>query len=364
MVGTLGIGVPMYEVSTGLTTPDPITLHKKLKAYLNMGFKYCAIEASSIGIEEHRSNGVSIHTAVFTNFTQDHLDYHGNMNAYWEAKLKLFEWDTLKSAVINIDDVKGRTLVEHLKSRPLDIWTISITGAARIQAHDIGYGKQGINFNITENEITHALQTQFYGKYNVSNILCVIATMRANGIELKACIDACKSLTAVPGRMDVINRDNKPLVVVDYAHTPDALKQALVALRPVVENRLGHLICIFGCGGNRDSSKRPMMAAIAEEYADYVVVTNDNSRMEVIDNIINNILVGFKAISKYSVELNRGSAIAETIKNAKSNDVILIAGKGHENYQDEMGVKSYFSDKAQALKAMEAVSSVDLEVLP
>jgi UDP-N-acetylmuramyl-tripeptide synthetase len=355
MVGTLGIGVPNAVESTGLTTPDPILLHKKFREYVNNGFSYCAIEASSIGIEEHRLDGTDIKVAVFTNFTQDHLDYHGSMQAYWDAKLKLFQWPTLKAVVINIDEAKGQELVVLLKdgnfnNKNIDIWTFAIDVPARIKAFDIQYSKNGLQFNISENDEIYLIETKFFGQYNVSNLLGVIATMRASGIDLQTCVEACKVLTAVPGRMDVIALKAAPLVVVDYAHTPDALKQALLALRPVAENRGGKLLCVFGCGGNRDASKRPLMAQMAQAFSDAVVVTADNSRLEKTETILSHIVAGFTTQADVVIEANRAIAIARVIKNAHQNDVILIAGKGHENYQDESGVKTYFSDKEQALQ--------------
>jgi UDP-N-acetylmuramyl-tripeptide synthetase len=363
MVGTLGIGVPNAVESTGLTTPDPILLQKKFREYVNNGFNYCAIEASSIGIEEHRLDGTDIKVAVFTNFTQDHLDYHGSMQAYWDAKLKLFQWSTLKAAIVNIDDVKGQELVVLLKdknfnNKNIDIWTIAIGRPARLKAFDIQYSKNGLQFNIRENDETYLIETQFFGEYNVSNLLGVIATLRASGIDLQTCVEACKALTAVPGRMDVVANAGQPLVIVDYAHTPDALKQALVALRPVADMRGGKLICVFGCGGNRDTIKRPLMAQMAQTYADAVVVTADNSRLEKTETILNDIVAGFKSQLNVTVEANRAMAIAKTIKKAHPTDVILIAGKGHENYQDESGIKTYFSDKEQALQTLKEMSTV------
>jgi UDP-N-acetylmuramyl-tripeptide synthetase len=360
MVGTLGIGVPNAVESTGLTTPDPILLQKKFREYVDRGFNYCAIEASSIGLEEHRLDGTDIRLAIFTNFTQDHLDYHGSMQAYWNAKLKLFQWPTLKAAVINIDDVKGQELYDSLEGKKLDIWSIAIDKAARLQAFDISYSKNGLKFNIREGDEIHLIETKFFGKYNVSNLLGVIAAMRASGVELQTCVEACKTLTAVPGRMDVLAHEGQPLIVVDYAHTPDALKQALVALRPVADTRGGKLICVFGCGGNRDASKRPLMAQIAEEYADTVVVTADNSRNEKIEEILSNIVAGFKSQANVAIEANRAIAIATTIKKAQQNDVILIAGKGHENYQDEFGIKTHFSDKEQAVQALKLLNATSV----
>jgi UDP-N-acetylmuramyl-tripeptide synthetase len=358
MVGTLGIGVPNAVESTGLTTPDPVLLHKKFRQYVHNGFNYCAIEASSIGIAEHRLDGADIEVAIFTNFTQDHLDYHGTMQAYWEAKLKLFQWPTLKAAVINIDDAKGQELLKLLESKKLDIWTIAINQVARIQACDIAYSKNGLQFNIKEDSKTFSIETKFFGQYNVSNLLGVIAAMRASGIDLQTCVEACKALTAVPGRMDVIALEAQPLVVVDYAHTPDALKQALLALRAVANARGGKLLCVFGCGGNRDASKRPLMAQMAQAFADGVVVTADNSRLEKTDLILSNIVAGFTSQANVVVEAHRAIAIAKAIKNAHQNDVILIAGKGHENYQDEAGVKTYFSDKEHALQALQTLKAM------
>lgn len=357
MVGTLGIGVPNAVEFTGLTTPDPVLLHKKFREYVDNGFSYCAIEASSIGIEEHRLDGTDIKVAIFTNFTQDHLDYHGSMQAYWDAKLKLFQWPTLKVAIINIDDVKGQELFKLLDGKKLDIWTIAIDNAARIQAFDIKYSKNGLQFNIKESDETYLIETQFFGQYNVLNLLGVIAAMRASGIDLQTCVEACKALTAVPGRMDVIALEAQPLIVVDYAHTPDALKQALIALRPAAETRGGKLICVFGCGGNRDASKRPLMAQMAQAYSDVVMVTADNSRLEKTETILSDIVIGFKSQNNVVVEVNRAIAIAKAIKKAKLVDVILIAGKGHENYQDESGVRTYFSDKEQALQVLKSMPS-------
>ena len=360
MVGTLGVGVPNAVEVTGLTTPDPVLLHKKFREYVENGFNYCAIEASSIGIEEHRLDGTDIKVAVFTNFTQDHLDYHGSMQAYWNAKLKLFQWPTLQAAVINIDDTKGQELVELLSNaevnnKNIDIWTIAIDQVARIQALDIAYNKNGLQFNIKEDGKIYLIETQFFGQYNVSNLLGVIAAMRASGIDLQTCVEACKALTAVPGRMDVVALEAQPLVVVDYAHTPDALKQALIALRPAADTRGGKLICVFGCGGNRDASKRPLMAQMAQAHADAVIVTADNSRLEKTETILNDIVAGFTSLANVVVEASRAMAIVKAVKNAHQTDVILIAGKGHENYQDESGVKTYFSDKEQALQTLKAM---------
>lgn len=363
MIGTLGIGQPTLVsadsaesqtiVSNGLTTPDPVLLQQAFRDFVNTGFTACAIEASSIGIAEERLSGTRIAVAVFTNFTLDHLDYHSSMDAYWEAKLRLFLWPTLQAVVVNIDDQKGRDLLASFKSRQFEIWTTSIFEKARLSAHDIGYFEDGLQFKVTEGERTYLLRTPMIGAYNVSNLLGVIASMRTLGVGLASAVEACQLLTPVPGRMDCVSGAGQPSVVVDYAHTPDALKNALIALRLMANQRRGRLICIFGCGGNRDTSKRPLMAAIAEAYADEVVVTSDNSRNESQDHIFSQIMGGFHQPIKVTLESDRAMAIFQSIQNAQPSDVILIAGKGHENYQEIGEERHFFSDKAQAISALD-----------
>lgn len=363
MIGTLGVGQPVFSgdgfdessniVSTGLTTPDPVLLQQEFRNFVNAGFTACAIEASSIGIAEARLTGTKVKVAVFTNFTQDHLDYHGSMEAYWDAKLKLFAWPALQSAVINIDDPKGHDLLAVLKLPQLEIWTTSIVGPARLMAHDIGYVENGLQFKVTENKQTFQIFTSMIGAYNVSNLLGVIASMRALGVALSDAVDACQLLTPVPGRMDCVSSAGQPSVVVDYAHTPDALKNALMALRNMAVQRQGRLVCVFGCGGNRDALKRPLMATIAQAHADVVMVTSDNSRNEDQAQIFNQIMAGFHKPEKVLFEPDRAMAILQTVLAAEANDVILIAGKGHENYQEIGGEKHFFSDKAHALSALQ-----------
>jgi UDP-N-acetylmuramyl-tripeptide synthetase len=353
LMGTLGIGKPprpgqadALVVSSGLTTPDPVLLHKSLRRFVDEGLAACAIEASSIGLQEHRLDGTCIRTAVFTNLTQDHLDYHASMQAYWQAKSALFGWPGLRSAVINVDDPLGRELAERLQASLPDVWTVSCTGAARLRACDITYASSGLCFTVAEDDQRHVLQTQLIGHYNVSNLLGVIGAMRSLGVDLAACVDACASLSPVPGRMECVSFPDHPLVAVDYAHTPDALEKALLALRPLALARGGQLWCVFGCGGDRDPSKRPLMGAIADRHADRVVVTSDNPRSEAPQAIISQILLGTGPGPDPSVEVeaDRAAAIAQTLARADAADVVLVAGKGHEDYQDIAGVKRPFSD--------------------
>lgn len=354
LVGTLGIGRPPHVESTGLTTPDPVLLQQQFRRFVDEGVKACAIEASSIGIVERRMDGMQVRVAMFTNFTQDHLDYHGSMEAYWAAKAQLFQWPGLRAAVINIDDPQGRLLVDSLAGRGLDIWTVSCEGQARLRGTDIGYTAQGLRFTVAEDGQGHVLETQLIGQYNVSNLLGVIAAMRALGVPLEQAVAACRGLLPVPGRMERLNVPGKPLVAVDYAHTPDALDKALQALRPLAQQRGGRLWCVFGCGGDRDPVKRPLMAAVAEKNADSVVVTSDNPRTEKPEAIISQILLGLSHRDAVQVEVDRARAIAQTVAEAAAQDVILLAGKGHEDYQDVAGVKHPFSDQAHAHKALEA----------
>ena len=363
MVGTLGVGRPPAAgaaptlqssvISTGLTTPDPVLLQRTLRQFQDDGLKACAMEASSIGIEEHRLAGTHIEVAVFTNFTQDHLDYHGSMDAYWQAKRRLFAWPGLASAVINVDDAQGMALAESLAASTAEVWTVSCQRQARLQARAIAYDAQGLRFEVVEDGVAQVLQTRTIGTYNVSNLLGVIGAMRALGVPLAAAVQASSALHPVPGRMECLGAVGEPLVAVDYAHTPDALSQALAALRPLADQRAGRLWCVFGCGGDRDASKRPLMGAIAAQKADQVVVTSDNPRSEKAECIIANILLGLAHSQSVDVQSDRAQAIAEAIARAAPNDVVLLAGKGHEETQEIAGVKHPFSDREHAQRALQ-----------
>jgi UDP-N-acetylmuramoyl-L-alanyl-D-glutamate--2,6-diaminopimelate ligase len=352
IVGTLGIGRPPHVEHTGLTTPDPVLMQRHFRRFLQEGAKACAIEASSIGIVERRMDGTRIRVAGFTNFTQDHLDYHGSMEAYWKAKEQLFDWPDLRAAVVNADDAMGERLIAKLQRKSLDLWTYSCMRDARLQARDIGYSDEGLRFAVVEGSERHVLHTQLIGQYNVSNLLGVLGMMRAMGVSLADSVAACADLLPVPGRMERINIPGKPLVAVDYAHTPDALEKGLQALRPLAAQRGGRLWCVFGCGGDRDPTKRPLMAAVAQKNSDRVVVTSDNPRSEQPEAIIGQILPGFPQHEGVEVQADRALAIAQTVANAGARDVILLAGKGHEDYQEVAGVKHAFSDQAHASRAL------------
>ena len=353
MVGTLGVGLPPHFTSTGMTTPDPVLLQTEFAKFIAAGAEFAAIEASSIGIVEHRLAGTAIDTAVFTNFTQDHLDYHGSMDAYWQAKAQLFDWPGLRVAVVNVDDAQGRALAQTLALRcALDVWTVGLQHPARLMAVDIAHTAQGMAFTVVEGQQRQPMQTALIGQYNISNLLGVLATLRGQGHSLAQAVAACASLQPVPGRMQQIAVVGQPLVAIDYAHTPDALVQALAALRPLAQARGGRLCCVFGCGGNRDARKRPLMGAAAEQGADQVLVTSDNPRLEDPQAIVADILAGMRPQTPY--ELDRAAAIAQAIAQADARDVVLLAGKGHEDYQDAQGHKRPFSDYHEAARAVQA----------
>ena len=354
LIGTLGSGRPPDVEFTGLTTPDPVMLQARFRRFADQGLAACAIEASSVGIVERRLDGTTVRVAIFTNFTQDHLDYHGTMQAYWDAKAQLFRWPGLRAVVVNLDDVRGTELAQSLHGGALDLWTFSCQQPARLAARDIGYGAGGLRFIVQEGEASHELSTQLIGHYNVSNLLGVIGAMRAVGVPLAQAVRACGALLPVPGRMERLVIAGQPLVAIDYAHTPDALDKALQALQPLARQRGGKLWCVFGCGGDRDAVKRPLMAAVAEKNADQVVVTSDNPRGEKPENIISQILLGLSHDRCVQVQADRGLAIAETIAAAAREDVVLFAGKGHEDYQEIGGVRHPFSDHERALAALEA----------
>ena len=375
LVGTFGIGRPpkpggafedtpplaSHLRSTGMTTPDPVLLQRHFQQFVQEGVQACAMEASSIGIEERRLDGTHIHTAVFTNLTQDHLDYHGSMAAYWLAKAKLFAWPGLQAAVINVDDVQGAELAASLGGALPALWTVSCAGPARLHARDIHYDAQGIRFTLVETlqddtggEERHGMQTRLIGTYNVANLLGVLAAMRSLGVPLAAAVQACRDLTPVPGRMECFGGVNQPLAAVDYAHTPDAIGKALEALRPLAAQRGGQLWCVLGCGGNRDASKRPLMGAMAARHADHVVVTSDNPRGEKPEFIISQILLGLSGHQALTVLPDRAEAIGHAIRAAAPEDVLLIAGKGHEDYQEVMGTRLPFSDAVQVRHALAA----------
>ena len=354
VIGTLGVGEPPQGLQfTGLTTPDPVTVQQSLRRFADQGFAACAIEASSIGVVEQRLAGTRFAVALFTNFTQDHLDYHGSMAAYWDAKRALFDWPGLRAAVINLDDPKGEELAAQLRGP--EAWTYSLQRDARLRAERIAYADGGLGFEVVEGAARAPVRSALIGEYNVSNLLAVIGGLRALGVPLAEAAAACAVLSSVPGRMQRVEASRAgPEVVVDYAHSPDALEKALIALRPFATQRGGRLWAVFGCGGNRDTAKRPLMGAIAQRLADRVVLTSDNPRHEAPAAILAQIRAGLSG-DAHAVKVieDRRAAIVASVREAAPADVILLAGKGHEDYQEIAGVKQPFSDVAEARLALE-----------
>lgn len=352
VIGTLGVGEPGAVDFTGLTTPDPVTLHAAFLRFADAGFAACALEASSIGLDEHRLDAAPIHVALFTNLTRDHLDYHGSMEAYWVAKRQLFSWPGLRAAVLNIDDLHGAQLARELADGVLDVWTVGIDVDARLAAREVRYLDGGLAFELHEGAQAVPVRSRLIGAYNVSNLLVVLGGLRALGVPLADAAAAVPALTPVPGRLQRVGAGS-PEVVVDYAHTPDALDKVLHSLRPLAATRGGRLWCVFGCGGNRDATKRPLMGGIAELGADRVVITSDNPRHEAPEAIVAQIVAGLSQPDAASVVTDRRAAIAMAVREAAPQDVVVLAGKGHEDYQEIAGVKHPFADADEALRALQ-----------
>ena len=346
-VGTLGAGIWPTIVPTGFTTPLVLRMHALLAELRDEGASAVAMEVSSHALDQGRVDGVHFDVAVFTNLTRDHLDYHGDMASYGAAKAKLFDWPGLRAAAVNLDDAFGRELFEAVggKVRALGFSSRGAAGAA-VRAEALVLDGSGIRFLLHAGGQAHPVRSPLLGRFNVDNLLGVATTLFALGMAPALIAETLSQLMPVDGRMNRLGGDGgTPLVVVDYAHTPDALEQALASLRA---HTAGKLTCVFGCGGERDTGKRPQMAAIAERLADRVIVTDDNPRNEDGDAIVADILAGFGDAARVVVQRDRAAAIAAAIAGAGPDDVVLVAGKGHEPYQDVGGVKLPFEDAVVA----------------
>jgi UDP-N-acetylmuramoyl-L-alanyl-D-glutamate--2,6-diaminopimelate ligase len=352
IIGTLGSGYPGALAEALNTTPDPLELHRMLKAFLAGGAKCVSMEVSSHGLAQGRVNGVAFGCALFTNLSHDHLDYHGSMEAYAAAKSRLFDAPGLRSAVLNLDDAVGLQLAQRLAARgvrtigySLEASTIAAGSVAEfIAAHRIT--AQTLDLRSSWGNATGAVNQ--LGRFNLSNALGVLGCLVAYGVSFHEAVELLGALPSVPGRMQKIG--DRPLVVVDYAHTPDALEKVLQALRPVAAARGGRLTAVFGAGGDRDVAKRPRMGAIAARLADQVIVTSDNPRSEDPLAIIAAVSAGIPEI--HETEPDRARAIEKAVSKAAPADVVLIAGKGHESYQEIAGRRLPFSDAAVAAAAL------------
>ncbi|NOQ64119.1 MAG: UDP-N-acetylmuramoyl-L-alanyl-D-glutamate--2,6-diaminopimelate ligase [Methyloprofundus sp.] len=346
LIGTLGWGCYASLHNTLNTTPDAFNLHKILAQFVQQGIENVAMEVSSHGLQQGRVNSLSFQGVVFNNLSRDHLDYHGNMEAYFQVKLRLMQWPALQFVVLNLDDdYAGRVL--QAVAEDVTVVTYSLQNkidsrAESLNASNVQYSMAGICCDVSWQGEQVSLSLPLLGDFNLQNSLAVIAVMLLMGKSLTECCHAMNSIKAVIGRMECFQGSvGKPLLVVDYAHTPDALKQVLSTLRRHCENNLS---VVFGCGGDRDKGKRQEMGRIAAELADTVIVTDDNPRFEEPTDIIDDIIAGLMTDS-LNVINDRKSAIEYAIKHAAEQDIVLIAGKGHEDYQDLKGVKQPFSDR-------------------
>lgn len=363
VVGTLGYGVYPDLRDTGFTTPDALTLQAALADLHLRRAKTVAMEASSQGLHQHRLKSVEFYSAVFTNLTRDHLDYHGTMEAYAESKRRLFESPTLKVGIVNMDDSHAAVMLNALP-RCANSFTYSVNNRlADVSVRELIFRADGFDALVQTPWGQGQINSQLLGAFNLSNVLaavCAVMTMPEN-YKLEAVLKAASALESVNGRMSVVGSAGGMTAVVDYAHTPDGLRSALEAVR---QHTKGKVWCVFGCGGNRDQGKRPLMAEMAEALADKVIVTDDNPRLENADDIVRQILFGFSNRAAVLVERDRAKAIHLAVTQAGEGDVVLVAGKGHENYQDIGGQRMAFSDASQVRLALQQRRQASVGVKP
>ena len=352
VIGTLGNGLWGSLAPATHTTPDAAELQEFLREVRTRGAEVVAMEVSSHGVDQGRVNGVAFDVALFTNLSRDHLDYHGTMAAYGAAKAKLFAWPGLRFGVINADDPFGQSLIDAARSRGRKVLTYGF-GAADIVGTHLAASSTGLAFAVETPWGKGEIHTRLVGAFNAANLLGVLGVLLVSGAALEPTIGFLAEVEAPPGRMQRLGGQGAPLVVIDYAHTPDALDKVLTSLRPAVAVG-GELVCVFGCGGDRDRGKRPEMGRVAARLADRVVVTSDNPRSEEPCAITSDIVHGIRETGnrRYAVEIDRAAAIATAIAEARVGDVVLLAGKGHEPYQETAGVRQPFLDADHAARAL------------
>ncbi len=362
VIGTLGYGLKAPLRPLANTTPDAVWLHGQLAEFARRGARAVSMEVSSIGLDQDRVSGVEFDVALFTNLSRDHLEYHRTMRRYGEAKAKLFAWDSLQHAVVNLDDEFGADLAKRIRRPGLKVLGYGF-GRARagraslVSGSDVRADATGISFRAKTPWGSARIVSPALGRFNASNLLGTLAVLLASGVALRRAVAALARLQPLPGRMQRIGGGAKPLVVVDYAHTPDALEKVLRALRELTLDRSrtsvreSRLTCVFGCGGERDPGKRPQMGRVATRFADGVVVTSDNPRGEDPEAIIADILKGARR-RDLTVNPDRRDAIGAAIAAARRGDIVLVAGKGHERYQEIRGVRHPFSDVTVAREAL------------
>lgn len=366
IIGTLGSGFPGSLKPSLNTTPDPVWLQAELRRFLKRGAHGVSMEVSSHGLAQRRVSGIEFDVALLTNVTRDHLDYHGTMRNYRAAKARLFKWPSLRHAVLNLDDKFGAELADSIPRRNLNVIGYGFgrpsrhRRLARVQGENLRVGTGGVSFDVSSPWGEASLESRLIGRFNANNLLGVLAVLLASDVGLEDAVNALQRVHALPGRVERYGGGRRPLVVIDYAHTPDALEKILRALRELIANREprhgsrgSRLICVFGCGGERDRGKRPLMGSMATRLADRVIITNDNPRSEDAMAIIADILEGAEA--ECAIVPDRGRAIRQAIAMAQRGDIVLIAGKGHERYQEIGGVRHPFNDAAKARAALRSI---------
>ena len=358
IVGTLGCGFAEQLSASANTTPDALDLHRMLDGFRTAGAGAAAMEVSSIGLDQGRVNGALFDVAIFTNLSRDHLDYHGSMEVYAQAKARLFDLPGVGEVVINLDDAFGLTQARRLLAAGRSVLGYTriasnadaVPGARVLIGDRLETTASGLRFSVLWNGAKADLQVRMVAPFNVSNLLAVIGALLVKGVALDEALHVASRLTPPEGRMQLVGGVGEPLVVIDYAHSPDALAKVLEALRGTVRTRGGRLVCVFGCGGDRDPGKRPMMGEVARELADRVVVTSDNPRTEDPAQIIDEIMAGAGTTAESIVD--RAQAIRMAVGEAGPDDVIVLAGKGHEPYQEIHGTRLPFSDLEHARSAL------------
>ncbi|TYL47651.1 UDP-N-acetylmuramoyl-L-alanyl-D-glutamate--2,6-diaminopimelate ligase [Marinomonas sp. IMCC 4694] len=349
LVGTFGVGPLQQLKEAKQTTPDVLSLQRILMSMSSSGVNFVAFEASSHALDQGRIDGVPFQTAVFSNLSRDHLDYHGDMMSYATAKQRLFAFNGLANAVICLDDDYASFMASVVTTSTCCYYSEQNT-AADFYVKQLTLGPEGSEFILCHPEGETSVFLPLLGRFNILNALAALASLWHEVNDKHILIKALSLLRGAPGRMDKLQHEGSPLVVVDYAHTPDALQVALCALK---EHSKGRLICVFGCGGDRDRGKRPLMMQAALENADYVWLTSDNPRTESIEQIFSDVLLNTCVDENFRFEPDRRNAIQQAILSADQHDVVLIAGKGHENYQEIQGIKHHFDDREEALRALE-----------
>ena len=355
VMGTIGNGEWRSEdndhfsslVGSGNTTADPLTLMHQLHNFETSGINVCALEVSSHGLVQGRVEAVPFDIAVFTNLSRDHLDYHGNMESYAAAKKRLTLFSSLKYIVLNLDDATGYEWFAEFSSTKCLGFSIQENDKAAFGATNIEYHQAGVVADIYWPQGQGQILSPLLGEFNLSNLLAALTALHLIGFDMTKLLPLVSELLPVAGRMECFSTEGKAALIVDYAHTPDGLKQALKALK---QHASGNIWCVFGCGGDRDKGKRPMMGQIAEEFANKLMITSDNARSENPQAIIDDILAGLSFPEKALVCVNRIDAIEKVVALAAPDDIILLAGKGHETYQEILGVKHDYNERALAAK--------------